>query len=231
MLSDSQHQLALVAARVQEIEDIGEGIEATIAHVLADLQAAGRMPLAEFADRLGNAVDPIEDNEALQLEALRENISYILQPLRWRRGVVGGDQAAKRNASEQVHLREHGIEDLPADVLEVDVDALGAGGLEIGGEIAAPVVDTGIEAQVFRDVPAFVRPAGNADGAAALDLRNLADDRADGARRGRDNDGFAGLRLPYFEQAEIRGPNGHAYSADPAFERCQAGIDPDHAPP
>src|SRR6516225_3247471 len=51
----------------------------------------------------------------------------------------------------------------------------------------------------------FVLAAGDADRAATLDLRDLADDRADRAGGGRDHDGLAWLRLADIEQPEIGG--------------------------
>ena len=63
------------------------------------------------------------------------------------------------------------------------------------------------------DVVAFLRSAGDADDAAALDLGDLAGDRPDGAGGTGEHDRLAGLRLADIEQAEISGQPGHAQRA------------------
>ena len=81
------------------------------------------------------------------------------------------------------------------------------------GEIGAAVVDAGVEAEFVDDVAAFFGAAGNADDAAALELGDLADHRADRAGGSGDHDGFAGLRLANVEQAHVGGEAGHAEDA------------------
>ena len=61
---------------------------------------------------------------------------------------------------------------------------------------------------------AFVLAAGDADDVTTLDLRNLADDRADRTGGGGDHDGLAGLGLADMEQAEIGGQPGDAVDAE-----------------
>ena len=60
-----------------------------------------------------------------------------------------GDQAADRDPGEVVEQRQHGLEDGAADGLEIDVDALGAGLLELFGEIRREIDDG--EIRIVRD--------------------------------------------------------------------------------
>ncbi len=97
-----------------------------------------------------------------------------------------------------------------ADVVEVDVDAVGAGRLERLSEVLVLVVDRLVVA-VEAAVRALVGAARDPDRPAAGELRDLPDDLPDGARRTRHDDGVAGLRLPDVEQPEVR---GHPRRAD-----------------
>jgi hypothetical protein len=69
-----------------------------------------------------------------------------------------------------------------ADVVEVDVDPIGARGLELLAEALVFVVDRLVVA-VQLAVGALVRPAGDPHRSAARELRDLTDHLPDGARR------------------------------------------------
>src|SRR5581483_4848922 len=133
------------------------------------------------------------------------------------------------DAAEYVHLRQHGVEHLAADVLEVDVDALRTGLAKLPGEVAGLVVDAGVEPQLVGDVAALFGSAGDSDRAAALDLGDLSDHRADGSGCRRDDHRLAGLGLADLEQAEVGSQARHAEPADPAREGGEAGVDLDDA--
>ena len=117
------------------------------------------------------------------------------------------------------------VEDLAADVVEVDVDALRAVLREGGLHVLGLVIDGGIEAQVLDDVVAFLGSAGDADGAAALDLGDLAGDGADGAGGARKDDGLARLGLTDIQQAEVGRQSGHAEGTQVDGQRGQADVD------
>ena len=61
--------------------------------------------------------------------------------------VVMRDQAAHRNARERVEQRKHRLEHRAADILEIDVDAFRAGGLQLGREIGIAVIEAVVEAE------------------------------------------------------------------------------------
>ena len=115
-------------------------------------------------------------------------------------------------------MGEGGIEDLAADIVEKDVDAIRAGFAQAGGDVLSLVVDGRVEARRLRQPAALVGAAGDADRAAALDLRDLADEGAGGAGSTRDHHRLAGLGTPDVEQAEI-GRGAVQEDAQRAFQR------------
>ena len=84
-------------------------------------------------------------------------------------------------------------------------------------------VDRGVEPELVDQPLALVLAAGDADRARALELRDLADDRAHGAGRRGHDDGLALLRLADVEQPEVRGHAGEAERPEQALDR-QAGV-------
>ena len=115
---------------------------------------------------------------------------------------------------------------LAAHILEIDVDAVRAGGGERGFQVpAGPVVDRGVHPGLVAEPGAFLVRAGGADHAAALQLGDLADDRADRARGRRDEHRLALLRPADVEQADIGRLARHAEHADIGLERRDVRID------
>ena len=115
--------------------------------------------------------------------------------------------------------RSDRVEHRPADVVEVDVDAVRAGRPQRRSRSCALVVHAGVEAQLLDDVAALRLAAGDADGPAALDLGDLADDRADRARGRRDDHRLARLAAGRC-RAGRRRPSCPACRARPARWRA-----------
>src|SRR5579859_5553874 len=128
------------------------------------------------------AVLPVEDDHALHAQAIDEDRAPVAHAVRIGRVVVG-DGAADHDPAEKIHAREREIQDLAADVVEVDVDAFRARILELLAQTAGLVVDAGIEAELFLHVAAFLAAAGDADSSRAPELGELPDYAADRARR------------------------------------------------
>src|SRR5262249_35628426 len=82
------------------------------------------------------------------------------------------------------------------DILEIDVDTFRPGRRKTADQIRCPMVDAGVEAEFVGHVTAFLWSSGDADGVGALDAGDLADNRTDRTRSGRDHDGLASGRLP-----------------------------------
>ena len=119
------------------------------------------------------------------------------------------DQAGDRDARKLVEQRQHRLPDRPADVLEVDIDAVRAGRRQLGGEIGVPVIDGGVEAKLVLHIRAFLGAARDADCPCAGDLRELADQRPDRSTRRRDDHRFSGLRFTDHAQAAVCSEPGH----------------------
>ena len=133
--------------------------------------------------------------------------------------VVAGDQAAQRHARTDVEAREDRVHDVAADVLEVDVDAVGGRRGELGGPVVGAVVDGRVETELFGQQRALLGSAGDPDDACAVGLGELARDRADRARRGRDDDRLARLGLADVADPDPRGEPGRSECAQVGARR------------
>src|ERR1044071_2216165 len=153
-------------------------------HRLAVLESTLAEVAGKRVERLAVAFLPVEHDHALHAQSVDEDRAPVAHAVGVGRVVVR-DRAADDDTAEQVRARQHGVEDLAADIVEVHVDALRTGLLKRRGEIAALVVDAGIEAELVLHVRALLASAGDADGAPTPDLRELAHDAADrtGSRR------------------------------------------------
>ena len=108
---------------------------------------------------------------------------------------------------------------LAANIVEIDVDALGRSGLHGGQQIAAgAIVDDMIDAEALQPC-ALVVTAGAGDHGAALQLGNLRDDAANGTGGTGDKHHVTGLGLADLRQAGPGGEAGHAEHAQEAFHR------------
>src|SRR4029077_11966766 len=121
------------------------------------------------------------------------------------RGVVLGDRTADHDARPTGQTGQDGVEDLAADVIEVDVNPVGGGLAQRSPDVLCLVVDGGVEAEIVGEPATLLLAAGNADHAAALDLGDLPGDVANGAGCPGDDDRLPLLQLGDVEQAEVRG--------------------------
>ena len=168
----------------------------------------------------------VGDDEATCRHALADEGAHQARAHLGGGGVVLRDRTAKRDAREEVEVAQNGVGDRAADIVEIDVDAVGAGGAEGRIEILLGlVVDAGIEAEVILHEGAFLGAARDADGAAAHELGDLAHDLADGTGGSRHHDRLAGLGLADMQQAEIGGHARHAEHAVGGRDRRDRGID------
>ena len=85
------------------------------------------------------------------------------------------------------------------------------------------VVDGRVEAELLGQQRALLRPAGDTDDARPIGLGELAGDRADRARRGRDDDRLARLRLADIADPDPGGQPGHPERAHVGARRYAFG--------
>src|SRR5204862_4289437 len=160
---------------------------------LAVLQLSEHFPMTELCRGFHEARSIIHDDEALDAETLDQNGGEA-----GHAGIslgVAGNQAAEDDAAMEIHAAEHRLHDVAADVLKIDVDALGSGCGKFFLPVRMLVVDGGIEAEILGDPCAFVVAAGDAHDAAAVNLSNLPDDAAGGASGGGHDERVAFFRL------------------------------------
>jgi hypothetical protein len=94
-----------------------------------------------------------------------------------------------------IEQRKHCVEDGPADILEIEVDAVRDGLAELRREGGVTPVDAGIEAEFVHHISTLIIASRNADHTATFDFGDLADNRSDRAACRGDDHGFAGLGL------------------------------------
>jgi 4-amino-4-deoxy-L-arabinose transferase-like glycosyltransferase len=216
---DSDQHLAEVLA-AQESDQGAWGVLQAVDDVLAVLDS----PLSHHRPDLGQEVRlllrKVEHDEPAQRQPLDQDLSHQHRdPIAADRrlcGVVLRDEPADRHSCERVEEWQNGVEDGTADVLEIDVDSLRAGGFQRLGEIRPSVVDACVEPELLYDILALALAAGNPDRPASPGLGELAHNRANRTRSCGDHDGLAGFRLPDVHQA---GPGGHSRHPEHAQRR------------
>src|SRR5450759_22658 len=172
MSTDLYQLLAEVLTLEQSDERLGCVLD-SFGDGFAVLDLARRHVATEFLDGFGPQVQVVADDEALQVCAGGEQSERILDGNGL--AVITGNEAAQRDAGADVEAFQHRVEDLAADVLEINVDALRRRGLEQFVEIRLFVIDAGIEPELITYVVALGLAACGAHRAAALDLRELSD--------------------------------------------------------
>ena len=169
---DADEHLAEVLA-AQEPDQGARGVLQAVDDVLAVLDAAVADQRADLGQEIRLLAGEVEHDEAAERQSFDQDLAHeqrdAIDATRQFGRIVMRDQPADGHAGERVEERQDRVEDGTADVLEVDVDSLRAGGLERLGEIRPAVVDAGVEPELVDDVAAFLLAAGDADRPAALE--------------------------------------------------------------
>ena len=130
-------------------------------------------------------------------------------------------------------MQQRRVQRRPADIVEIEIDAVGAGTADRRGQIVLRlVVDDRIEAQFVGEPGAFLRSAGDADHTAGLDAGDLCGDLPHAAGGGRDQHALARLHRADIAHPEIGGHRAEAERTDPGqriaarYDRPSADISP-----
>src|SRR5262245_34813083 len=217
--------LAGVATAQEPDERLGRAVE-PIDDVLAVLQPPLAYPATTIGEELRHAIDVVADDEAADRHTIEQHGSEV-RPGGQLGGVVLRDDAAERNTRKRVDEAQHGLEHVAADVVEVHVDPVGTRLAKHGREIGDSIGHTCVEAELVQHEVTLVLRAGDAHRATAANLRELADGRADRAGGGGDHDRFAGLGLAEIVEADVRRHARHAEHAERRGDRRRLRIQPD----
>lgn len=224
LLGNLQDSLAKVLAGEHTNETLSSLVNA-IRLVDLDLKLAvgnhGLHLLLERLVLLGRQVD----EEALEGELLGDEVEEAADALLLlARGVVVRDHAAADDAALLVEGLEGRLEVIAANVLKVHVNTLGCEALEGVVRGLGLVVEAGVEAKLVEDEVELLVAADGANDLDALSLGELADNLADSAGGGGDEDGFTLLGLADVVEALVGGHTGHAESADEQWEVDVVGV-------
>src|SRR5438552_2374228 len=118
------NQFSGVAASEEHVDGVGRLLQ-SFHDGLAVLQLSEHFPMTELCRGFHEARSIIHDDEALDAETLDQNGGEA-----GHAGIslgVAGNQAAEDDAAMEIHAAEHRLHDVAADVLKMDVDALGSG--------------------------------------------------------------------------------------------------------
>src|SRR6266849_512031 len=196
------HELAVVLA-FEELEQRVRKRFQTLHDVLARLELAGGAPAGHFAQRFAIPLRIVEHQKALHPRAIDEQRSVIGRALDRTRIAVLRNRAADDHPRTARELSERGIEDVAADVVEIDIHAPRAMLSERFLHVVALVINRRVETEIVHEVSAFFRTPRDPNRSAALDLGDLSRHRAHRTGRARNNHGVARLRFADVEQAEI----------------------------
>jgi len=88
-----------------------------------------------------------------------DQAGHAARPVRRRHAIILRDRPTAGDAAAIVHQRQTGFQNIAADIVEIDVDALGRRGPQRLEHSAVLVVDRGVEAEVARQPVALVLAA------------------------------------------------------------------------
>ena len=130
---------------------------------------------------------------------------------RYRRRVVAlRDRAADHDARVAREIGQRRVENVAADIVEMDVDPFRTSLSERLAHVLGLVVNRGVEAEFGDEIAALLRAAGDPDDAAATDPRYLSHHHADRAGGARNDHGLARLGFANVKETEV---GGHAWQA------------------
>ena len=221
-LGNLDQQLAEVAP-FQQADQRLRGVLQTLDHVLAVFDLAAFDPAGHLAIKNRPLVGEFTLNETTYREALCQDLPHdygqTVGPFERASAIVVGDQAADGDARKGIEQGEDRIPYRSADVFEIDIDAVRAGGSQLFGKVRRPVIDDLVETQLVAHEGAFARTTRDPYGPRPLDPGDLAHRRTDRPACRAHRDGFARLRLADDQQTGPGGKTRHAQHAEGSRDR------------
>ena len=133
-LRDAHHQFAEVATFQQADKSLGRGFQ-SIHNIFSIPDLTGCYPRRHLTAKSRTLIDEFPLDETANEQAAAQDFAHdTRQTIRsgaWCRIVVLGDQSTDRYAREIIEKRKDGVPDMPADILEIDIDALRTSGFEL----------------------------------------------------------------------------------------------------
>src|SRR5436190_1387509 len=172
------YELLTEIVSLEQPDERGRRVFEPDSNALAILKLAFMYKSAEFFQCGLPQIQMIGTNETAQLYAVDEKGPEIAH-CQCVRIIVTGDQAAQGNSRKRIHMVQNCVENAAADVIEIDIHAARARGLEPGVERAGLIVDARIEPEFVHDVITFRPAAGDTNRSTAFELGELANDAAD----------------------------------------------------
>jgi len=211
-LANLQNGLAEVLALEQTNETLA-GVVNALGDIHGSLESALAEPLLHLLLVLNSVPRThvgVTNDETAHSQALGDDLHEVLDGvLVLGLEVVLADHAAGDDAAEVVHAGDGGLELLAADVLVVDVDAVGREALEGVDGLLLLVVEAAVEAELLDDEVELLILTDGADDSQALVLGELPNELPNRTSGGGDEDGLALLGEADVVEGRVCGQTGH----------------------
>lgn len=216
--------LAGVAA-LEQLEECGRHVVDAFARRGLERDRAIDNQRGDLLLELLGKVGVLAHHEPAQCEALADGKAQIPRTRRRLSVVVLGDGPAHGDAAERVRVLDRGLEVVPADVVEVNVDARRRRLGELAAHVAVLVVERLVEADAF-EVFDLLRGACGPDHLRRAEvLRNLSCGRAHSTCRARDKHDVALFHLADGGQPDVGGQSRQAEDAQVRLCGGDGGVD------
>ena len=198
----------------QHLDECLGGVLDTLHQVLPVAKLAGPQPIPHLSQGLRVLFLEVPHQKPLDLGPLDDQVSQPARPLLGTIQVVLRALAADGHSGLEVEQCDHGIGDRAAQVVEVDVNAVGTSGRQAVRAMRFRTPNQRpMESHLLPEVACLGLRAGHANHPASLDLGNLSDSGSHGSGGPRDHHRFSRLRLADAQQSKVGRQSGHPQDA------------------
>src|SRR5580658_3255012 len=170
-----EDQFAQVFACEQLQKSVGKSFE-SLNNMLARFEFTRRYPPCHLLNSMGVAVGIVKDQHAFHGGALDQQREIVARALHRTGNVVLRDGAADHDAGATRKVCESSLENVTADIVEKDVDALRASLPQRLAHVFGFVINGCVKSQVIYEIAALAGATRNACRAATLDFGDLTHD-------------------------------------------------------